>query len=433
MLLFFFDVVNSTRFQLVDSKPWLNSLNLNLLLGVDGFSLVLIQLTAFLMPVCFLLCWNESLKSDVKNYALAFFLLEFILFVVFCSLDLLVFYVFFEAVLIPMFLVIGFYGSRERRIRSSYLLFFYTLISSIVMFIAILFLFFKFGSSDYLILRAVQLDTLSEKFCWIAFFLSFAVKMPLVPFHIWLPEAHAEAPTSGSVILAGILLKLGGFGFLRYSIGLFPDSSAFFTPFVFIICILGVVYSSFTTIQQVDLKKIIAYSSVGHMGIVTIGIFSSMSQSIAGSIFLMVSHGIVSGALFLCIGFLYERHGTRVIKYFSGLLTTMPLFSVFFIIFTMANIGLPGTSSFIGEFLILVGCLAVNTWAAFFCATGMVLSASYGLWLQNRILFGNTKNFYICEYRDLTRIEFFSLLPYAFLTIFLGVFPEFLFNYVYFF
>jgi NADH-quinone oxidoreductase subunit M len=185
--------------------------------------------------------------------------------------------------------------------------------------------------------------------------------MPLVPFHIWLPEAHAEAPTSGSVILAGILLKLGGFGFLRYSIGLFPDSSAFFTPFVFVICILGVVYSSLTTIQQVDLKKIIAYSSVGHMGIVTIGIFSSMSQSIAGSIFLMVSHGIVSGALFLCIGFLYERHGTRVIKYFSGLLTTMPLFSVFFIIFTMANIGLPGTSSFIGEFLILVGCLAVNT------------------------------------------------------------------------
>ena len=432
LLLFFFDA-NSTQFQLLETKPWLNSLNLNIIFGVDGFALVLIQLTAFLMPVCFLLCWNDSIKNDIKNYALAFFLLEFILFVVFCSLDLLVFYIFFEAVLIPMFLVIGFYGSRERRIRSSYLLFFYTLISSIIMFIAILFIFFKFGTSDYLILRTIQLDTISERFCWVAFFLSFAVKMPLVPFHIWLPEAHAEAPTSGSVILAGILLKLGGFGFLRYSIGLFPDSSAFFTPFVFVICILGVVYASLTTIQQVDLKKIIAYSSVGHMGIVTIGMFSSISQSILGSIFLMVSHGIVSGALFLCIGFLYERHGTRVIKYFSGLLTTMPLFSVFFVIFTMANIGLPGTSSFIGEFLILVGCLATNSWAAFFCATGMVLSAAYGLWLQNRILFGNIKKFYVSEYCDLTRIEFFSLLPYAFLTIFLGVFPEFLFDYIYFF
>jgi proton-translocating NADH-quinone oxidoreductase chain M len=273
----------------------------------------------------------------------------------------MVFYILFEAVLIPMYLIIGFYGSRERRIRSSYMLFLYTLISSIIMFISILFIFFKLCTTDYLILKTVQFDPLSEKLCWFAFFLSFAVKMPLVPFHIWLPEAHCEAPTSGSVILAGILLKLGGFGFLRYSIGLFPDSSAYFTPFIFVISILGIVYASITTIQQVDLKKIIAYSSVGHMGVVTIGLFSSASQSILGSIFLMVSHGIVSGALFLCIGIVYERHHTRVIKYYSGLLTTMPLFAIFFTLFTMANIGLPGTSSFIGEFLIIAGCLLTNS------------------------------------------------------------------------
>lgn len=255
--------------------------------------------------------------------------------------------------------------------------------------------------------------------------------MPLVPFHIWLPEAHCEAPTAGSVILAGILLKLGGYGFLRYSVGLFPDASAFFTPFVFVISILGIVYASITTIQQIDLKKIIAYSSVGHMGVVTIGIFSSASQSILGSVFLMVSHGIVSGALFLCIGLLYERHHTRIIKYYSGLLTTMPLFSTFFTLFTMANIGLPGTSSFIGEFLIIAGCLLTNSWGAFFSASGMVLGAAYSLWLLNRVLFGNIKKFSIQEYHDLTRIEFYYLFPYGLLTIIFGLCPEILINYIY--
>jgi proton-translocating NADH-quinone oxidoreductase chain M len=241
------------------------------------------------------------------------------------------------------------------------MLFLYTLVSSIILFVAILYIYFKFGTTDYLVLKTVQLDPFAEKLCWFAFFLSFAVKMPLVPFHIWLPEAHCEAPTSGSVILAGILLKLGGFGFLRYSIGLFPDSSAFFTPFIFLVSILGIVYASITTIQQIDLKKIIAYSSVGHMGVVTIGLFSSAPQSIIGSIFLMVSHGLVSVALFLCIGILYERYHTRVINYYSGILTTMPIFATFFTIFTMANIGLPGTSSFVGEFLIIAGCLLTNS------------------------------------------------------------------------
>ena len=390
----------------------------------------MILLTAFLIPTCILLCWNLSLKNQIKNYCFAFFLLESILIGVFSSLDIIVFYVLFEAVLIPMFLIIGFYGSRERRIRSAYLLFLYTLLSSLIMFLSILFIFFKFGTTDYLLLKTVNFDPFSEKLCWFAFFLSFAVKMPVVPFHIWLPEAHCEAPTSGSVILAGILLKLGGFGFLRYSLGLFPDASAYFSPFVFLISSLGIVYASLTTIQQIDLKKIIAYSSVGHMGVVTIGIFSATAQNLLGSILLMISHGIVSGALFLCIGLLYERHHTRIIKYFAGLLTTMPIFSTFFALFTMANIGLPGTSSFIGEFLIIAGCFLTNTWASLFAAVGMVLGGGYSLWLLNRIAFGNIKNFSIKEFQDVTRIEFFYLLPYAILTILLGIYPELIICYI---
>ena len=401
-----------------------------MIFGLDGLGLVMILLTAFLIPTCILLCWNLSLKNQIKNYCFAFFLLESILIGVFSSLDIIVFYVLFEAVLIPMFLIIGFYGSRERRIRSAYLLFLYTLLSSLIMFLSILFIFFKFGTTDYLLLKTVNFDPFSEKLCWFAFFLSFAVKMPVVPFHIWLPEAHCEAPTSGSVILAGILLKLGGFGFLRYSLGLFPDASAYFSPFVFLISSLGIVYASLTTIQQIDLKKIIAYSSVGHMGVVTIGIFSATAQNLLGSILLMISHGIVSGALFLCIGLLYERHHTRIIKYFAGLLTTMPIFSTFFALFTMANIGLPGTSSFIGEFLIIAGCFLTNTWASLFAAVGMVLGGGYSLWLLNRIAFGNIKNFSIKEFQDVTRIEFFYLLPYAILTILLGIYPELIICYI---
>lgn len=374
--------------------------------------------------ICCLLSWNFSIEKNIKRYNIAFFILEFFLFIVFSSLNLLVFYLAFEAVLIPIYFVIGFYGSRTRRIRASYMLFFYTLFSSLLMFLALLYIFFIVGSLDYHTIRNFSLLPFTEKICWLAFFFSFAVKMPLLPFHIWLPEAHCEAPTSGSVILAGILLKLGGFGFIRYSLGLFPESSAYFTPLIFLVSVLSVLYASMTTLQQVDLKKIIAYSSVGHMGLVTIGIFSGNSQGIVGSTFLMISHGIISSALFLCISILYERHHTRIIRYFSGLVNTMPIYTCFFFIFTLGNIGLPGTSSFIGEILILFGCFEINNFVCLLAAFGMVIGGGYSLWLFNRIFFGNLKTFSITYSKDLTRLEFFQLIPFVILTIFLGLFPD---------
>lgn len=357
-------------------------------------------------------------------------MLESILIGIFCSLDLLMFYLLFEAVLIPMFFIVGIFGSRERKVRASYLLFLYTLVSSILLFIAILFIYFKTGTTNFILLKTFQFDPFVERICWLAFFSSFAVKMPIVPFHIWLPEAHCEAPTAGSVILAGILLKLGGYGFLRFSLGLFPDASSFFTPFIYVLSSFGVVYASLTTLQQVDLKKIIAYSSVGHMGLVTIGIFSGSIQGILGSIVLMVSHGITSGALFIAIGLLYERHHTRVVRYYTGLIHTMPLFSVFFIIFTLANLGLPTTSNFVGEFFVLVGCFKTNSWSTLFAGSGMVLGAGYSLWLCNRIIFGNIKQYSISFFKDLDRREFFIFLPFGFLTFLIGIYPDIILNFV---
>jgi proton-translocating NADH-quinone oxidoreductase chain M len=409
---------------------WLPFSNIGMSFGLDGFSLLLVLLTGFLTPICLLLSWNFSVESNLKQFNIAFLVLESILFGVFCSLDILVFYVFFEAVLIPMYFVIGVFGSKKRRVRASYLLFLYTLFSSMFMFIAILMIYLSFGTTDYQTLKTVQFDPFFERFCWFAFFLSFAVKMPLLPFHVWLPEAHSEAPTAGSVILAGVLLKLGGFGFLRYSVGMFPEASAFFTPFIFSVSVFGVIYASITTLQQVDLKKIIAYSSVGHMALVTIGIFSCNSQGILGSILLMLSHGIVSAALFLCVGILYERHQTRIIRYYSGLIHTMPLFSVFFFCFSLANIGLPGTVSFIGEFLVFVGCFEINSLAALLSGSGLILGAGYGLWLLNRLLLGNSKILAFFTLKDLTRYEFFMLLPFLLLTLVLGLFPSFLITYI---
>ena len=429
ILLFYFDLTFG-GFQFINTFEWLYLSNNTLVFGIDGISLFMVILTTFLIPICVLLSWSPSLKTNIKEYNICFLLLEFILLGVFCSLDILCFYILFEAVLIPMFFIVGVYGSRQRRIRASYLLFLYTLLSSVFMLIAILTIYFWIGTTDFQKLVSIKFEPWMENLCWIAFFLSFGVKMPLVPFHIWLPEAHAEAPTGGSVILAGILLKLGGYGFLRFSLCLFPEASAFFTPLIFTISVFGVIYASLTTIQQVDLKKIIAYSSVGHMALVTIGIFSGNLQGILGGILLMVSHGIVSGALFLSIGILYERHHTRIVKYYSGLVHTMPLFVVCFVIFTLGNIGLPGTSSFVGEILIMFGCFEINTWVALLSGAGIFLGVGYSLWLCNRISFGNVKQYSILEFKDLTRREFYIFVPFILLTFILGFYPNIIICYL---
>jgi len=374
-LLFWVTFDRSTaHFQFVEELSWLESV----CVGIDGISLLFILLTTFLVPACLLVAWN-SIQISVKEYFVAFLILESFMIAVFCILDLLLFYVFFESVLLPMFIIIGVWGSRERKIRAAYQFFLYTLIGSVLMLLAILFLYFQAGTTDYQYLLTLELSERRQILLWLAFFSSFAVKVPMVPVHIWLPEAHVEAPTAGSVILAGVLLKLGTYGFLRFSIPLFPFASVYFTPLMFTMSVMGIIYASFTTLRQIDLKKIIAYSSVAHMGFVTLGLFSLNTQGIEGAILLMISHGLVSGALFLCVGCLYDRTKTRLVKYYSGCVHSMPIFCTMFLFFTMGNISLPGTSSFIGEFLILTGAFQVNTLIATLSATGMVLGGAYSL------------------------------------------------------
>ena len=353
-----------------------------------------------------------------------FLLLEGFLMLVFTVLDLILFYIFFESVLIPMFILIGIWGSSQQRIMAAYQLFLYTLLGSVFMLVAILGIYSQAGTADFLVLNTLEFSTSRQLVLWLAFFASFAVKIPMVPVHLWLPKAHVEAPTAGSVILAGILLKLGGYGFLRVLLPLFPEASAFYTPLIFIMSSVAVIYTSLTTLQQTDLKRVIAYSSVGHMGLVTLGLFSGNLQGIEGSIILMISHGVVSGALFLIIGSVYDRHHTREIRYFGGLVYTMPLYAIFFFWFTLANIGLPGTSSFVGEFLVFIGAFQTNTTVTVFCMTGVILSAGYSLWLFNRVLLGNPKTYPLEMTYDLTRREFYYLLPCALTVLWLGIYPN---------
>jgi len=344
--------------------------------------------------------------------------------VVFTVLDLIVFYIFFESVLIPMFLIIGIWGSRERRVRAAYFFFLYTLLGSVLMLLALLLIYFQMGTTDYEVLLSNPLEEKKQYLLWLAFFASFAVKVPMIPVHIWLPEAHVEAPTAGSVILAGILLKLGTYGLIRFSLPLFPVASIYFTPLVYAMAIVAVIYTSLTAIRQSDMKRIIAYASVAHMNLTLVGLFSLTAAGVEGSILQMLSHGLVSGALFLCVGVLYDRHHSRMVKYYSGMAHTMPLYVTIFLFFTMANIALPGTSSFVGEFMILLGTFQTNTFAAFFSATGMVLGGAYSLWLFNRVAYGNLKSQYIGFSKDLSRREFMTFLPLVVLTLIMGIYPE---------
>jgi proton-translocating NADH-quinone oxidoreductase chain M len=414
---------NSTmNFQFVNNINWVPHYNLNFYLGIDGISLFFILLTTFLIPICLLTGW-DSIKIYIKEYVIDFLITESLLISVFSVLDLLLFYIFFESILIPMFLIIGIWGARERKIHAAYQFFLYTLLGSVLMLLGILLIYYEVGTTDVQILLATSFNEDKQKLLWLAFFASFAVKVPMVPVHIWLPEAHVEAPTAGSVLLAGILLKLGTYGFLRFSIPMFPDATIYFTPLIYTMSVIAIIYTSLTTLRQIDLKKIIAYASVGHMNFVTLGMFSLNIQGIEGSILIMLSHGIVSSALFLCVGVIYDRHKTRIIKYYRGLVTVMPLFATIFLLFTLANMSLPGTSSFVGEFLTLVGIFQSNTTITVLASTGIILGAAYSIWLYNRIFFGSISN-YIFKYNDMNKREFLIILPFIILTILMGIYPD---------
>ena len=414
---------STAKFQFVEEFLWIPSSNINFFIGVDGISLFFVLLTTLLVPLCILASF-DSVKIYVKEYMIAFLVMEALLIIVFTILDLLLFYVFFESVLIPMFLIVGVWGSRERKVRAAYMLFLYTLIGSVLMLLAILLMYSIAGTTDYQVLITTPFNESLQKILWLAFFASFAVKVPMVPVHIWLPEAHVEAPTAGSVILAGILLKLGTYGFLRFSMPLFPYATNYFTPLVYTFACVAVVYTSLTAIRQTDLKRIIAYSSVAHMNLVMVGLFTLNAQGLEGAILQQLSHGLVSGALFLCVGVVYDRHHTRLIKYYGGVAHAMPIYTIIFMFFTMANIALPGTSSFVGEFLILAGSFQANTTVCFIAATGMILGGCYSLWLFNRVCFGNIKTQYMRQFIDIDRREFATLLPLIILTLVMGIYPD---------
>ena len=414
-------------FQFVSRILWIPFLNLNFSIGIDGISLFFVLLTTLLIFLCILISWT-SVKVYIKEFLIAFLILEFFLIGVFSILDLLLFYIFFESVLIPMYLIVGIWGSRERKIRAAYFFFLYTLLGSVLMLLSILYIYYQAGSTDYEILLTFAFSNIEQKFLWFSFFSSFATKVPMVPVHLWLPEAHVEAPTAGSVILAGVLLKLGTYGFLRFSFPLFPEASFYFAPIVYFLAIIGIVYTSFTAIRQTDFKRIIAYTSVAHMNLVMVGLFSFNTIGLEGAILQSLSHGFVASALFIIIGVVYERHHTRMVKYYGGLVHVMPLYTFIFLFFTMSNIGLPGTGSFVGEFLILAGSFKTNTSATFISATSMIIGGCYSLWLFNRISYGNLKIQYLKDYIDINKREMFIFLPLIFGTMLTGLYPEFFLN-----
>jgi NADH-quinone oxidoreductase subunit M len=401
-------------------------------MGVDGISMLFVILTTFLMPFCILASWN-SITERVREYMIAFLVLETLMIGVFCALDLVLFYVFFEGGLIPMFLIIGIWGG-QRRVYATFKFFLYTLLGSVLMLLAIMAMYWHAGTTDIPTLMRHEFPADMQTWLWLAFFASFAVKMPMWPVHTWLPDAHVEAPTAGSVILAGILLKMGGYGFIRFSLPMFPIASAELAPLIFALSVIAIIYASLVALAQEDMKKLIAYSSVAHMGFVTMGIFTAavprpdtgayVMQGLQGGIVQMLSHGIVSGALFLCVGVVYDRIHTREIAAYGGLVNRMPIYAFVFMLFTMANVGLPGTSGFVGEFLSLVGAYQVNTWVAFLATTGVVLSAAYALWLYRRVVFGELQKDSLKNIMDLSPREIAIMAPLVLATLFFGIYPK---------
>ncbi len=410
-------------FQLVEYQPWLESLGIGYKVGVDGISIWFVLLSTLLTPLCILASW-QSIKLRVREYMIAFLVLETMMVGMFVALDMLLFYIFFEGVLLPMFLIIGVWGG-GRRIYAAFKFFLYTLLGSILMLVALIALYYAAGgTTDIPTMMATTFATDLQMLVWLAFFASFAVKVPMWPVHTWLPDAHVEAPTAGSVILAGVLLKMGGYGFLRFSIPMMPIASDAYAPLVFTLSCIAVVYTSLVALVQEDMKKLIAYSSIAHMGFVTAAIFSMNETAVAGSIIQMLSHGLVSGALFLCVGVVYDRLHTREISRYGGLASIMPKYALVFMLFTMASVGLPGTSGFVGEFLILYGAFEHNTWVAAFLATGMVLGAAYMLYLYRRVVFGEIKKDDVKAMLDMSPREIAIFAPLVILTLWMGIYPS---------
>ena len=410
----------TAAFQFEERAPWLAE-GISYHMGVDGISMLFILLTTLLMPICVLASWS-AIQDRVKEYMVAFLIMETTMIGVFSSLDFVQFYLFFEGGLIPMFLIIGVWGG-ERKIYASFKFILYTLLGSVLMLLALIYMYFQAGTTDIPTLMQTEFGPIVQRWLWLALFASFAVKVPMWPVHTWLPDAHTEAPTAGSVILAAVLLKMGAYGFLRFSIPMLPEATEFFTPLVFTLSVVAVIYVSLVALMQEDMKRLIAYSSVAHMGFVTIGIFTFTTQGIEGGIFQMLSHGIVSGALFLIVGVIYDRIHTREIARYGGLVHRMPIYAAIFMLFTLANVGLPGTSGFVGEFLVLVGAFQVNTWVAVLATTGIILSAAYALWLYRRVIFGKLEKDDLEDIADMNWREGLVFAPLVVIVLWMGLYP----------
>jgi len=412
---------NTADFQFVEKYEWMPAFNISYHLGLDGISILFVLLTTLLTPICILASWT-SIKDRVKEYMISFLILETMMIGMFCALDIFVFYIFFEAVLIPMFLIIGVWGG-VRRVYAAFKLFLYTLLGSVLMLLAVFVMYVDAGTSDITVLLNHSFAPEIQPWLWLAFFASFAVKVPMWPVHTWLPDAHVEAPTAGSVILAGVLLKFGGYGFLRFSLPMLPIASMDFAPLIYALSIIAVIYTSLVALAQEDMKKLIAYSSIAHMGFVTAGTFTVTTQGIEGAIYVMLSHGVVSAALFLLVGVIYDRIHSRDIDVYGGLVERMPKYAFIFMLFMLASVGLPGTGGFVGEFLVLVGLFAVNTWVAAFCAIGVILGAAYMLYLYRRVIFGKLTKENLMHITDLNKREMIIFAPLVVITLWMGIYP----------